>query len=299
MGVRFLSFGELLWETAGEKRRPGGLSFATAAHACRLGGAAALYGRVGNDPDGDRILSLAAAYGIETSFVQRDRAHATGEATLGPAREHQGIIGYTVPRGAAAFHVHADHEIMERLAAMRFDALCFQAMSVMFPRPEETLACLLESIDVAEVFCDFNLRGRLFNRKAFECSLHHATIARCNARELTTISTILFGKLMSPKQFADAISRKFVVPLVCVRHGCESCSVYHAGEFEQVDTPADAPGDASGGGDAFNAAFLSLFCAGKPPSDSARAANRVARYAAQHTDGIPEYPPGIKSLLRA
>ena len=61
---------------------PGGKGSKLAVAAARLGGQVTFLGRVGRDSFGDNALALWAGEGIDTRYIARDEAHATGVATI-------------------------------------------------------------------------------------------------------------------------------------------------------------------------------------------------------------------------
>jgi sugar/nucleoside kinase (ribokinase family) len=148
----------------------------------------------------------------------------------------------------------------------------------MFPESAEALTAVLDKIQAREILYDFNLRGQFYSRKIFESSLHFATIARCNQEECQILSTILFGKNMSPENFAHAVSKTYFVPVVCVRLNNGGAVVCHAGKTESI--PAAASVEPKGAGPVFNAAFLTSILNGDSPAISIRTAIDAAANAA-------------------
>ena len=289
MSIKILSFGEMLLEQAGGKLQSGGSPLTLAANVCRLGGQAAMYSRIGADEAGEKLRAAAAKYGVDMSYVFSDDAHPTGAASIDNSIVKQGVPAYTLSGECSARHICTTVQSIEKLSRMNFDALCFQTLSQMFSQSHDTLLHILEKINVCEVYYDINLRGQYYSKKVFDSLFPHATIVRCTSDEMRLVSTILFGKMMPPREFAEQISKQYAVPLICVRQKGQGYAVYHAGMFAIVEDDTDKSYSDSGYGDAFNAAFLSLFCKGISPFESAKAGAEIARIAADAGQRIPEY----------
>jgi fructokinase len=296
-GIRALCFGETLVEECGGVGSLGGSPFMLAAHLARLGNRAVLYSRVGADTKGEEALQYLGACGVDTSYVQRDPSRATGRATLKVSGGEATVESYELIQGGAHGFIAATAALLDRLAGERFDVFCLQTLIQNYALSAATLTELLDTVDTQEVFYDLNLRGRYFSRKLFDPSLRVATVVRLNEEELQTVSTILYGRMMKARDFADTLSRAYAIPLVCIRRRRGGCAVYHAGSFDDI-APADAATvRCRGSGDAFNAAFLSLYCRGRSPFDSARAADSVAAHVASNNEAVPVHGDDVLRLL--
>jgi sugar/nucleoside kinase (ribokinase family) len=286
MGIRALSYGEMLKEDSGGSLRQGGSPFILAANICCMDGRASMYSRVGADAAGEELIAAGEKYGIDMAFVQRDNARPTGTAKAGAAEATHEPAAYAVADNFALRFMACERATVDALERMRFDVFCFQTLAPMFTQSHDTLLYLLEHINTCEVFYDLNFRGRYYSRKVIDTLLHHATIVRCNSEEMRIASTILYGKMMQPREFADTLSRSYAVPLVIVRQRPNGCAVYHAGAFAHMPSAPDDEQIPGGFGDAFNAAFLSLYCDGISPFDSAKRACKAAAHAARNNNPV-------------
>lgn len=75
-------------------QRPGGKGLNQAVAAARLGAEVQLFGRVGNDPFGDKVLSLAKENGVDIAFVDRV-AGQTGTAAIFISPNGEQMVAYT------------------------------------------------------------------------------------------------------------------------------------------------------------------------------------------------------------
>jgi sugar/nucleoside kinase (ribokinase family) len=155
------------------------------------------------------------------------------------------------------------------ISRISFDAFCFETVIQTFSESASALSALLECIETREVLYDFNLRGNMYGKRIFESSLKMATIARCNEEESRTISTILFGKMLKPAEFAQAISKTYYVPVVCVRLSDGGTIICQAGKAEHIRLPA---GLKPGPGPLFNAELLGALLCGASPVEGAKSA---------------------------
>jgi len=297
-GIRALCFGEVLLEKTRSGAALGGSPFLMAVHLARLGNEPALYSRVGADEYGERVLQMLRDNGVDVSYVQRDEMRATGQAALDVSANGRSVASYTLDAGGAHAHITADRTALDRVCRTHLNVLCFQTLIQTCPESANALAKVLAVADTQEIFYDVNLRGRSFGKKLFETSMQAATIVRLNDEELKTVSTILYGRMMQPQQFGDTVSRGFAIPLVCMRRIGGGCAVYHAGRFEEIAAPCGDVVNCRGGGDAFNAAFLSLYCKGVPPPEAARRALHVAAWVCSQAGDVPAYADEILALMR-
>ncbi|MBC7221550.1 ribokinase [Candidatus Bipolaricaulota bacterium] len=74
-------------------RYPGGKGLNQAVAAARLGAEVLLFGKVGNDPFGEELLSVAKENGVDVSFVERAPAQ-TGTATILVDQAGENMIAY-------------------------------------------------------------------------------------------------------------------------------------------------------------------------------------------------------------
>ncbi len=238
----------------------------------RLGARARLWGAVGSDDHGDRILAALASAGVETDPVRRSRLPTAASVVLvspngarallhrpGASREAfqqsfeltGGVIG-----GCAWFHL----------------ANVFALPSLRAHAPEllahARAAGMTVSIDTG-----WDARGEWID--VIGPCLAHADLLFVNedeARELTGLS--------HPIQAARALQSRGV-PNVIVKLGAAGC-VLCLGE-DSIASPAfQVPVvDTTGAGDCFVGGFLSAIDRGLPYSEAARFANAVGALSVQ------------------
>ena len=76
--MKFLCFGEILFDIFGEERKIGGAPFNFAAHAARAGAQTYLISAVGKDELGEIALHSAERYGVRTDYISRSISFGTG-----------------------------------------------------------------------------------------------------------------------------------------------------------------------------------------------------------------------------
>ena len=80
--LRFVAWGELLWDVFPDRARLGGAPGNAAYHAACLGADSALVSRVGNDESGARALNQLAQGGVDVAPVQLDLRAPTGTVAV-------------------------------------------------------------------------------------------------------------------------------------------------------------------------------------------------------------------------
>ena len=93
-GRTVVGLGELIWDLLPGGRRLGGAPTNFAYVSRLLGAAAAVASRVGRDALGDEAVARLAGAGVETRYVQRDKAHPTG--TVGVEVDGRGEARFSV-----------------------------------------------------------------------------------------------------------------------------------------------------------------------------------------------------------
>ncbi len=244
---RPLIVGEVLFDVMPDGTHVlGGAPFNVAWHLQEFGLRPLMITRVGADDSGDEVLAAMESWGMDTSGVQRDDAHPTGQVQV------------ELDDGEPTFHIlpdqaydHLDGESAARL--MDGDTFSLLYHGSLISRGEVSRAALdrLKSVSDLPVFIDVNLRDPWWKRENVAAAIGRARWVKLNEAELG----VLAGKsdTSAAKAFREAHGLDAVIVTrgghgAVVVDGDGTCEAAPPGEVQIVDTV--------GAGDAFSAVFI-------------------------------------------
>ena len=77
--VPALCYGEILWDVLPDGPQPGGAPLNVAYHLNKMGLSTSIISKIGNDSNGERLVSLLNTWGINLQFLQVDTVYPTSE----------------------------------------------------------------------------------------------------------------------------------------------------------------------------------------------------------------------------
>ena len=95
------------------------------------------------------------------------------------------------------------------------------------------------------------------------------------------------------EQFAGKISSKYPVKILVITAGEKGCFIYAGGVLHIVPGIPVKVVDAVGAGDAFSAAFLTVYLSSGDVLRAATTANQVGAFVASSSGAIPDYSAEI------
>ncbi len=278
--LRFIAWGELLWDLFPDGARLGGAAANAAYHSHALGAEALLVSRVGKDELGARALSELAARGVNVSAVQVDEHVPTGTVHVEMV---DGEPRYRIAQGVAWDHIAWREELGALFA--KADVICFGTLAQRSPLGFETVArALAHAPEHALRVCDLNVREPFATPQIVDHALHLANVVKLNESEVATLS-----RMFSQPGVARWLLEERGIELVAVTRGARGAFLQTRSErIEHAGFPLSSrDGDPVGAGDAFSAG-LGLELARKTPLASAlERANRYAAHVASHAGGMP------------
>lgn len=275
--------GELLWDSSGSVRRPGGAPANVAFHAQQLGHRGLICSRVGRDQLGDELIAHLAAKALATDFIQLDPEHATGVVTVDSIQADR--PSYHIRENVAWDYLEFNERLDEVMSAAA--AVCFGTLAQRRPQTRETIhRCLAAAADAVLVY-DVNLRPPWYRREWIEQSLQRCHVAKFNVDEARVLSSILDVPLTTLSDFAAALRRRYELELVCVTRAAAGCLLVTATEtVDERGVPVHVV-DAVGAGDAFSAGLISGYLRQRPLASIARFASGLGALVAQHSGAMP------------
>ncbi len=289
-----VAIGEVLWDVIGAEKHLGGAPFNFAVHCHHLGASSAIVSRVGQDELGTEVLVRARELGVDVSLIQRDTEHPTGQVhvTLNP----DGQPEFDICAGVAYDYLAADPQALARVHAA--DVVCFGTLAQRHPVARRSINTLLKAAAQALIVCDLNLRPPHYSVEVVRGSLSRCHLLKLNDDELRTVQGMLGQDDLDEDAFLLHLLDAYRLKLVCVTLGARGCILRT--HQERVTAPGYACQvvDTVGSGDAFTAALVIKFLAGRPLAEVADFANLVGAYVAtQHGATPPVTQDMLKSFV--
>lgn len=250
---RVLLFGEVLADIFLDCAVLGGAPFNVARHLKAFGRNPVLLSRVGNDDLGKDVLGTMVRNRMETSGIQLDRHHPTGQVKV--HLENGGHRFEILPAQAYDF-IHPAVARMIRLPlspALVYYGTLAQRHEV----SRSALITLLRSTRAAK-FLDINLRAPWYDEKTIRMSLRYADIVKLNDEELVVLAK-MFGLHGDAQQdIALKLIGQFDLDQVVVTCGAKGAwQINRAGKVEAIEGGRIATvADTVGAGDGFAAVYI-------------------------------------------
>lgn len=279
---QILHFGEILWDQFPDYKRAGGSPFNVSIHLHYLKHHSYLISAVGNDNDGDDLLSLIEQSGASNQFVFRiDRP--TGKVTVHIDEHNE--PSYTINENVAWDFIPADDDLLEFAGSA--NAFSFATLSQRSAKNRESLSAILEALPKSCIrFVDLNLRPPFVSDHIISFSLHHSDFVKFNETEWKQISHSF--QMSAPQHFLETFNLTGII----ITKGGEGCSFFHR-NGTIIHEPAalineSSNGDFVGVGDAFWACFIHHTLQKGDWKIALQKSNRYACWVAEQKGGIPD-----------
>mgnify|MGYP001109603647 CR=1 FL=1 len=282
-----VAIGEVLWDIFDAEAILGGAPFNFAVHCRHLGARGAIVSRVGRDELGDDVLAQARELGMDAGLIQRDAQHPTGRVRVTFDADDQ--PKFDICLEAAYDYLVADPAAVNRVRAA--DVIYFGSLAQRHRVARRAIAILLETVDQALIVCDLNLRPPHYSIEIVRHSLAQCHLLKLNAGELREVQTMLGPDDLDEDAFLIHLLRAYDLEMVCVTLGARGCILRTSQERVVAPAyPAEVV-DTVGSGDAFAAALVVEYLAGRPLEEAADFANLVGAYVATQRGATPSITP--------
>lgn len=285
--MKYLVFGETIWDVYPDKRVIGGASFNFAANAAILGGEVAFVTGVGRDDLGKSALGCIEKYGIRTDLVCENNK-ATGQCivTLGD----NGIPQYKVLTDTAYDNITADAGMIEKIHSLNPDVFYFNTLTQRNPVSRKAVHTILESFSFAHIFSDINIRTGCWDRDSLELCMRKSDMVKISDEEAHFLSDC--GLIdISNLTFAEAVHMAFPnIKLLIFTMGAEGSEVYdfENGTFFSSGKPDNVNVVSTvGAGDCYSASFLHTYLTTGSIPEAVRTAADRSSIVVSHTEAIP------------
>ena len=233
----------------------GGAPFNVAWHLQGFGLSPLMVSGIGKDKHGDRILKLMQQWGMDTSAIQVDSTHPTGEVTVSI---HDGQPEYDIRADQAYDHIgYASlHSVLEPTILQKgFGLLYHGSLLTRTPQSRRLLDQLQPDVAVKS-FVDVNLRPPWWKRDDVARYLQRASWVKLNEDELLTLMQVDKNNTAGLFEHAKTMQKRYELDLLVVTQGemgafCITQDDMISGspvEVEVVDTV--------GAGDAFSSVVI-------------------------------------------
>jgi fructokinase len=280
--VEIVGLGEILWDLLPDGRCLGGAPFNFTFHCHQLGHSAVMVSRVGADELGRLIREAVRARGLSDAFLQEDGDHPTGTVTVALAA---GQPTFTITPEVAYDYLAWDERLESLLGQAR--AVCFGTLVQRQATARETVRRALAAARNALVIYDINLRQDHYSRPVVEASLAASRWVKLNDDELLVVRDLLDLSGTTEASLLADLRRRYDLELAALTRGGRGCLLQTA--HDEIDLPGVPVRvvDTIGAGDAFTAGLLVCALEGRPTSDAAAFANRLAARVASSAGGTP------------
>ena len=242
----------------------GGKGANQAVAAARLGASVTLVCKIGEDMFGQAAMDGFQKQGIETRYIMKDAAHASGVALIDV--DDQGENSIVVAPGANGNLLPADLEAA-RQAIADSDILLLQLEipleSVVFAA---RLAFDMDKYVILNPAPTMHLSADL---------LRYVSLLTPNEIEATQISGVTVTDAGSAREAALKMAQ-MGVPRIIITRGDKGALIFDQGAFEEIPAVRVAAVDTTAAGDVFNGALAVALAEGNSLRDAASFAARAA-----------------------
>lgn len=280
----WVGLGEVLWDILPNAQHLGGAPANFAYHAAVLGAYSTVASRVGADELGRHAVERLQQLGVETSYIQIDEAHPTGNVRV--QIDEAGQPRYTITEDVAWDFLTWTEQWQE--LAKRADVICWGSLAQRSVLSRNTIRCFLQATrpDALRIF-DVNLRQRFYTPEVLAESLRLASVVKLSDEELPQVINMLDSSRAAPEQCARWLAQHYDLELVCVTRGARgSLLVTRTETFEHPGFRAKVV-DTVGAGDAFTAALAHHYLRGVSLKRVSEAANVLGAWVATQSGATP------------
>ncbi len=282
---RIVGLGEILWDVFPQGKKLGGAPANFAYYASELGQEGIIASRIGNDILGKEILNSLDEINLRGDFIQIDYSHPTG--TVDVKLDSNGQPNYIINRNAAWDFLELS-DSWKKLAA-DIDVVCFGTLAQRSLKSRRAIINFLKVVkeNTIKVF-DINLRQNFYYIKIIIESLKFTTILKLNMEELELLKNLM--GYFNEKNYIQICSRlinEYNIKLLCLTEGENgSLLVNKDGYFKHPGYKVKVA-DTVGSEDAFTAAVVIHYLAGKTLEEISDAANKLGSWVSSKSGPTP------------
>ncbi len=290
-----VGMGEALFDCLPEGKKIGGAPANFVYHASQFGLKSYVVSAVGNDEDGDSVVSILGDKGLELMIARVPFPTGTVQVEL----DANGVPTYDIRRNVAWDNIPFTPEL-EKLARST-SAVCFGSLAQRSEVSRNTILHFLDAMPAdgrcLKIF-DVNLRQNFYSREVLEESMRRSNVLKINDEEIAVVGN-MFG--LDADGFGGtcrALMKEYGLEIVILTCGTNGSYVFTTDGAESfVDTPKVCVADTVGAGDSFTGAFTAAILSGKSVREAHRLAVDVSAYVCTQTGAMPTLPVSLSASL--
>ena len=282
MKKKILCFGEVLWDTFAEGKKPGGAPMNVAMHLLQQGIDAVMASRVGPDASGGELVSYLKTIGLYSDLIQHDKILPTCIVTVDLDEQNQAT--YTIPQPVSWDNIQPEESLIDQ--AEKADIIVFGSLASRNITTRETLIRILKS-KALKVF-DVNIRAPHFEIANMKSLGGMADVIKMNAEELDMLAGTELSHF-SEKEKILFLSDFLGCKTICITRGGAGAIIYMNNQFFEHGGYAVNVVDTVGAGDAFLATFITGMLSSEDPNIILDNACAIGAFVAGSRGANPTY----------
>ncbi len=244
-------FGEVLWDVLPTEKIAGGAPMNVSIRLQSLGINAKMISKIGNDELGKELLNIIKEKNVDTSLIQTDFTHSTGEVLV--KLDAKGSATYTIVYPSAWDSILITKENID--AVREADAFVFGSLASRNTISRNTLLTLLKEAKY-KIF-DINIRSPFYSIEFLKELMDLSDFVKLNDDELLKVAQALGSKTDSIEDNILFLSKLTNTRTICITKGKDGAILYAENQFYRNKGFAVTVADTIGAGDSFLAALLS------------------------------------------
>jgi len=251
MAKKIVCFGEVLWDVLPTESIAGGAPMNVSIRLQSLGINTKMISKIGNDELGSKLLEIIKSKNVDTSLIQIDRTHSTGEVLV--KLDEKGSATYTIVYPTAWDNILLNEDNIK--AVKEADAIVYGSLACRDMISRNTLLTLLKEAKY-KVF-DVNIRPPFYSFDFLKEMMTLADFVKLNDDELFEIARAFGSDNDSVNDAILFLSNLTNTKTICVTKGKDGAVLYIDNQFYTNDGFEVSVVDTIGAGDSFLAALLS------------------------------------------
>ncbi len=251
MNKNVVCFGEVLWDVLPTEKIAGGAPMNVSIRLQSLGINAKMISKIGNDELGKELLNIIKEKNVDTSLIQTDFTHSTGEVLV--KLDDKGSATYTIVYPSAWDSILITKENID--AVREADAFVFGSLASRNTISRNTLLTLLKEAKY-KIF-DINIRSPFYSIEFLKELMDLSDFVKLNDDELLKVAQALGSKTDTIEDNILFLSKLTNTRTICITKGKDGAILYAENQFYRNKGFAVTVADTIGAGDSFLAALLS------------------------------------------
>ena len=283
-----VGLGEILWDKFGNSKRLGGAPANFAYHASRFGNEGLVVSAIGNDTDGDDIVTELDHKKLAHHLERVDSPTGTVDVDLADANNPK----YTINTDVAWSRIPFTDELAQIAAATK--AVCFGSLAQWGSVTRNTIGQFLDATPerCMKVF-DVNLRQSYYSKEILEDSFRRCDILKLNIDEIQTVARLFGIEAWDRQRTCRDVMVMAGCRILIVTMGAEGSEILWEGGHSFLETPTVKVISTVGAGDAFTGAFVGSLLKGASIREAHGVAVHVAAYVCTREGAMPPIPDGM------